>query len=100
MIAISLHPTLSEVPLPIPCSFALVNFSAPGFRRYGTILRLPKRNRNSLAVLLSQPSGASRIEKALHDYEVQPATELMPDLPEMGDALKPQTLQPAVERVE
>jgi hypothetical protein len=40
MIAMSLHPTLSEVPLPIPCSFALVNFSAPGFRRNGTILRL------------------------------------------------------------
>jgi len=40
MIAISLHPTLSEVPLPIPCSFALVNFSAPGFRRNGTILSL------------------------------------------------------------
>jgi hypothetical protein len=36
--------------------------------------------------------GARRVEKALHEYEIEPVAELVPDLPEMGDALKPQAL--------
>jgi hypothetical protein len=35
-------------------------------------------------VLLSRPDGAGQIEKALHENDVEPATELVPDLPEMG----------------
>jgi hypothetical protein len=39
--------------------------------------------------ILLPPRGSWGVEKALHENEIEPATELASDLPEMGDALKP-----------
>ena len=44
------------------------------------------------AALLSRPGIARIVEKSLHEKEIEPAIKLVPDLPEMGDALKPQVL--------
>ena len=42
--------------------------------------------------ILSLPGGSRGVEKALHENEIEPATELVADLPEVGDALKPHAL--------
>src|SRR5215472_15892468 len=49
---------------------------------------------NRLASPLLRPDGAGWVEKALHENEneIEPATELVPDLPEMGDRVEPQAL--------
>ena len=42
--------------------------------------------------ILSPPGGSRGVEKALHENEIEPATKLLSDLPEVGDTLEPQAL--------
>jgi hypothetical protein len=47
---------------------------------------------NILPALLSWPGVSRGVEKALHENEIEPATEFVADLPEVGDTLESQAL--------